>query len=123
MPLELKLSSGKVFEIKHPELDDVILFGSPLKAEEEQKLLRQFTIKKQGSRGLPIEEIDHVGFGRERFKRTLKDWKGITQNGDPLDCNDENKALTYSNHSKLVTWYFEELDKAQTLEAGFASGN
>jgi len=83
----------------------------PLTSTEVRAIIDRHT-KVKYHQGQRQEEIDELGIRLERFTRLLVDWQGVVDaNDQPLECNEENKALVADHNYDFVNALFDRADQ------------
>lgn len=83
---------------------------SPMTPRETDKLLKKFTTHEK-HKGQVMPVTDFVGFMVAKTKKVISGWNIEDENGNPLDCTDENKELIYMLNPSVISKVIEEADK------------
>ena len=95
------------------EIGDSKTVVLPLTNSQMNALRSKHTRLKRG-----VERVDGAAVSREMFMRVVQSWEGMEdENGNPLECNRENKLLVYENDEDYVLKIFEAID-AKSEERG-----
>lgn len=108
------------FDPTNPELGSICVRGLSLnEANQIDKLCTK--IRRKFKRGNPVEikEVDEDRKLKLTFDYCIVDWKNVSIDGNPAECNIQNKTklLNSADFVKLVTEFIDEVnDKNQSLE-------
>ena len=95
------------------ELGDSKTTVLPLTSSQMNALRAKHTRMKRG-----VEKVDSAAISQEMFMRVVKEWEGmVDENGEDLECNDQNKRAVYENDDDYVLKIFEAID-ARSEERG-----
>jgi hypothetical protein len=113
--------------VEHPENQDIKFYCKYLGLRENLNISEKYQGKTVVKRGKEVKEDsdDNYGFSKERFLLTVQDWEGITKNGQPWPCNDENKETMFANAAlePLVEHILKSVKDAQHSNLGLSLGN
>lgn len=85
----------------------------PLTSSQSSALRAKHTRIKRGA-----EKVDAAAISREMFLRVVQDWEKMEDSdGNPLECNSQNKNAVYEADDDYVLKLFEAID-AKSEERG-----
>ena len=130
MGLSLVMSEKKPVWVEYELFDDngnkiaeAEFLVKSLSVSEVNKITKACTVREKKAlvekgkkRYEIVEDIDNVEFLQRMFDAACVDWKGLDdENGNPIECNSENKRFIANNYPDIANFCIEESRNIEQL--------